>query len=66
MDAVGLDTIRAVEMIYYNASQDPSDRPAKLLDDLIAAGKLGVKTGEGFYRYPDPAYTRPGFLTGTD
>jgi len=64
MDAVGLDTIRAVEMIYYNASKDPSDKPPKLLDDMIAAGTLGVKSGRGFYQYPDPTYARPGFLTG--
>jgi 3-hydroxybutyryl-CoA dehydrogenase len=64
MDAVGLDTIRAVEMIYYNASKEPSDKPPKLLDDMIAAGTLGVKTGRGFYRYPNPAYAAPGFLTG--
>jgi 3-hydroxybutyryl-CoA dehydrogenase len=65
MDAVGLETIRAVEMIYYNASGDPSDKPPKLLDDMIAAGNLGVKTGQGFYRYPNPAYAEPGFLTGS-
>ncbi len=64
MDAVGLDTIRSVEMIYYNASRDPADQPAKLLDDMIAAGTLGVKTGQGFYRYPHPAYAEPDFLTG--
>lgn len=64
MDAVGLETIRAVEMIYYNASGDPADKPPKVLDDLIAAGNLGVKTGRGFYQYPDPAYARSGFLTG--
>ncbi len=64
MDAVGLDTIRAVEMIYYSASRDPLDKPPKLLDDMIAAGTLGVKTGQGFYQYPDPAFARPGFLTG--
>jgi hypothetical protein len=25
---------------------------------------MGIKTGRGFYTYPDPAYTRPDFLTG--
>jgi len=25
---------------------------------------LGVKPGKGLYTYPDPAYARPGFLTG--
>jgi 3-hydroxybutyryl-CoA dehydrogenase len=53
-------------MIYFESSGDPRDKPPKLLDDLIAAGALGVKTGRGFYRYPDPAYSRPDFLTGSD
>jgi 3-hydroxybutyryl-CoA dehydrogenase len=64
MDAVGLDTIRAVEMIYYDASKDPRDKPPKVLDDLIADGALGVKSGRGFYRYPNPSFARPDFLTG--
>jgi hypothetical protein len=28
----------------------------------IDRGELGVKTGRGFYTYPDPAYPRPGFV----
>ena len=30
----------------------------------VDAGHLGVKTGRGFYEYPDPAYQRPDFVTG--
>ncbi len=66
MDMSGLDVVRDVEMIYYNASGDPSDQPPKLLQDMIAAGKLGVKSGEGFYTHPNPAYEQPGWLTGDD
>jgi hypothetical protein len=32
---------------------------------MIARGPLGEKTGVGFYRHPDPAYTHPGWLTAT-
>ncbi len=66
MDIVGLDVIRDIEMIYYGASGDPTDHPPKLLLDMIAQGKLGVKSGEGFYKYPDPAYKRPGWLKGEE
>jgi len=66
MDIVGLDVIRDIEMIYYGASGDPTDHPPKLLLDMIAQGKLGVKSGEGFYKYPDAAYKRPGWLKGEE
>jgi 3-hydroxybutyryl-CoA dehydrogenase len=64
MDEIGLDVIRDIEMNYYNASSDPSDQPPQLLLDMITDGKLGVKSGQGFYTYPDPAYRQPGFLKG--
>ena len=60
MDKIGLDVIRDIEMNYFRASADPSDRPPAFLEDMIARGKLGVKSREGFYKYPDPAYQRPG------
>jgi len=64
MDEIGLDVIRDIEMNYHNASGDPSDQPPQFLLDMIAEGKLGVKSGEGFYMYPNPAYRQPGFLKG--
>jgi 3-hydroxybutyryl-CoA dehydrogenase len=64
MDKVGLDVVRDIEQTYYEESGDPSDRPPQLLHDMIEAGKLGEKTGEGFYSYPDPAYEQEGWLEG--
>jgi 3-hydroxybutyryl-CoA dehydrogenase len=66
MDVIGLDVVRDIELVYYEASGDPSDRPPKLLTDMIERGKLGVKSDEGFYRYPEPAYKQPGWLHGSD
>jgi 3-hydroxybutyryl-CoA dehydrogenase len=62
MDKIGLDVVRDIELIYYRASHDESDRPPPFLERMIAEGKLGEKTGVGFYRYPSPAYLQDGFL----
>jgi len=62
MDHIGLDVVRDIELIYYGESGDENDRPPAFLDGMIAAGKLGTKSGEGFYRYPNPSYEQPGFL----
>ncbi len=62
MDHIGLDVVRDIELIYYDESGDESDKPLALLDRMIAVGKLGTKSGEGFYRYPNPSYEQPGFL----
>lgn len=64
MDNVGLDVVYDIEMVYYNESGDPRDFPPAALKEMIDRGELGVKTGRGFYRYPDPEYRRPEFLQG--
>ena len=64
MDAVGLDVIYDIEMVYYNESKDPKDYPPQELKEMIEAGNLGVKTGKGFYTYPDPEFQSPDFLKG--
>ena len=62
MDKVGLDVIYDIEMVYYNDSKDPKDHPPKELKEKIERGELGVKSGKGFYLYPDPEYMNPDFL----
>ena len=64
MDRVGLDVVRDIEMVYYRESGEPRDKPPKILLDKINRGELGVKTGKGFYSYPNPAYMKPGWLRG--
>jgi 3-hydroxybutyryl-CoA dehydrogenase len=65
MDRVGLDVVRDIEMTYYEESGDPRDYPPRLLLDKIRRGELGVKTGRGFYKYPNPAFEDPSWLHGT-
>jgi len=64
MDLVGLDVIRDIEISYYNESKDPKDLPPKALQEKIERNELGVKTGKGFYTYPNPEFGRPDFLLG--
>jgi 3-hydroxybutyryl-CoA dehydrogenase len=64
MDLVGLDVVYDIEMSYYNESKDPKDLPPKALKEKIERKELGVKTGKGFYTYPNPEFGRPDFLTG--
>jgi len=64
MDAVGLDVIYDIEMVYYNESKDPKDHPPEALKAMVDRKELGLKTGRGFYTYPDPEFRRPEFLKG--
>jgi 3-hydroxybutyryl-CoA dehydrogenase len=62
MDKVGLDVVWDIEMVYYSDSKDPKDHPPQALKDKIERGELGVKSGKGFYTYPNPAFLKPDFL----
>jgi 3-hydroxybutyryl-CoA dehydrogenase len=64
MDTVGLDVVYDIEMVYYKESKDPKDHPPQALKAMIERNELGVKSGKGFYTYPNPEYARPDFLKG--
>ncbi len=51
LDLVGLDTSLSIIEALYEEFRDPNYAPAPLLKRLVAAGKLGRKSGEGFYEY---------------
>ena len=50
-DMIGLDTMLSVMEVFYKGFNDPKYRPAPLLREMVDAGHLGRKTGQGFYSY---------------
>jgi len=50
-DLIGLDTLLAVMQVLYEGFNDPKYRPAPLLREMVAAGRLGRKSRHGFYSY---------------
>lgn len=66
MDLVGLDTGMEVALSFWRQSfGEPRWRPSPLVARMVAAGRLGRKTGEGWYAYPegpppDPEPPEPG------
>ena len=50
-DLIGLDTILQSLQVLYESFNDDKYRPSFLLKKMVDAGYLGVKSGQGFYRY---------------
>jgi 3-hydroxybutyryl-CoA dehydrogenase len=50
-DLIGLDTVLAILNVLYDGFKDPKFRPCPLLVNLVLAGRLGRKSGRGFYAY---------------
>ena len=50
-DFIGLDTCLSILKVLYTGYGNPKYAPSTLLVNMVQAGKLGVKSGEGFYAY---------------
>ncbi|WP_338126515.1 3-hydroxybutyryl-CoA dehydrogenase [Tenacibaculum piscium] len=50
-DFIGLDVCLAILKVLYDGFKNPKYAPCPLLVNMVNAGKLGVKSGEGFYDY---------------
>ena len=60
LDTIGLETVWHIT----NTLPDTKSKKfAALLKTYVDAGKLGVKSGEGFYKYPNPAFQQKDFVS---
>lgn len=51
MDIVGLDVVLDIENSYAEKRTGLPEEPRTLLKEMLSTGNLGVKSGEGFYKY---------------
>lgn len=64
MDIIGMETVYNVNMLWGMKLNDKEmlNRADFIKKEYIDKGKMGVSTGEGFYKYPNPRYKDPDFL----
>ena len=64
MDMVGMQTMYNIDKLWGEKLGDQSmlDRAEFIKKNFIDKGKMGAASGEGFYKYPNPAYLDPDFL----
>jgi 3-hydroxybutyryl-CoA dehydrogenase len=60
MDLIGIDVnLAAARGLFEASGRPPRFRPSPIQEELVAAGRLGRKSGEGFYRYAEGRATGP-------
>lgn len=52
-DFIGLDVCHSILEVMYDGFKNPKYAPCPLLTNMVRAGKIGVKSGEGFYDYAE-------------
>lgn len=52
-DFIGLDVCHSILEVMYDGFKNPKYAPCPLLTNMVKAGKIGVKSGEGFYDYSE-------------
>lgn len=64
MDSIGIDTVWKLTDYWAKTVKNPQQiKNADFMKTYVDKGKLGEKTGEGFYSYPDPSFSKQGFIS---
>ena len=64
IDGVGINVAYDICSKGIDIDSFTPEQARKFLQPYIDKGELGIKTGKGFYTYPNPVYQQPDFLTG--
>ncbi len=64
IDIIGMETVYNVNMMLAQKTNDPNRAKVAeyIKQNFIDKNKMGVSTGEGFYKYPNPKFKDPNFL----
>jgi len=62
MDYIGIDVVLGIERAYYEDLGLGEDEQTKRLSEMVDRGELGMKSGRGFYSWPEPEFSKPEFL----
>ncbi|MCU0849314.1 MAG: 3-hydroxyacyl-CoA dehydrogenase [Spirochaetes bacterium] len=66
MDQIGIDTVHKLTEYWAKKTDNRQGMAnAEKLKPYVTGGKLGAKTGEGFYKYPGPEYSAKSFVEGS-
>jgi len=66
MDRIGIDLVYTIarRSARFVRFLPRAKRVLDFLEGYVSSGRLGAKTNQGFYSYPNPAYQKPEFLSG--
>ncbi|MGM0452899.1 MAG: 3-hydroxyacyl-CoA dehydrogenase [Thermodesulfobacteriota bacterium] len=63
MDSIGIDTVWKLTDYWAKIVKDPQQtKNADFMKTYVDKGKLGEKAGKGFYSYPNPTFSKRGFI----
>ncbi len=65
IDMIGMQTVYNIALMNGTKTNNQAmiDRAKKIKEEWIDKGKIGIASGEGYYKYPNPSYQNPDFLS---